>query len=65
MTPRKRVLLLISIMAFVVLLVLVSSLFMLFRTALDDVMSNWLYLQVRRARRRGRRHPRDRQWRGL
>jgi hypothetical protein len=35
MTPRKRVLLLISIMAFVVLLVLVSSFTMLFRTALD------------------------------
>jgi hypothetical protein len=36
MTPRKRVLLLISIMAFVVLIVLVSSLSMLFRTALDE-----------------------------
>jgi hypothetical protein len=36
MTPRKRVLLLISIMAFVVLLVLVNSLTMLFRTALDE-----------------------------
>jgi hypothetical protein len=36
MTPRKRVLLLISIMAFVVLLVLVSSLIMLFQTALDE-----------------------------
>jgi hypothetical protein len=36
MTPRKRVLVLISIMAFVVLLVLVSSLIMLFQTALDE-----------------------------
>ena len=36
MTPRKRVLLLISIMAFAVLLVLVSSLSMLFQTALDE-----------------------------
>jgi hypothetical protein len=36
MTPRKRVLLLISIMAFVVLLVLVGSLTVLFRTALDE-----------------------------
>jgi hypothetical protein len=36
MTPRRRVLLLISIMAFVVLLVLISSFSMLFRAALDE-----------------------------
>jgi hypothetical protein len=36
MTPRKRVLLLISIMASVVLLVLVSSFIMLFQTALEE-----------------------------